>query len=378
MKNGGGVILLVAVTIAILVGAFWIGAPGGDGPLDPESHEPNGTSALVALLEELGAEVEVNATAPGPDTDVTLLLRDRLGSDARVDLRRWVQEGGTLVAADPGSQLTPPYRAEELGDPVLGDSIDPGSVELDPDVCDVGPIDNLSEIEVYAGAVLYDVSLRDESCYGDGDAAYVVATPRGDGTVVALGGTGILLNRSLGDRDNAPLIAALVAPEPGTRVALLDPLAVAPGEEGGDESLWDLVPDGWKLAMLQLGIAFVVYVLWRARRLGRPVDETQPVKVASAELVAAVGGLLERSGSPQHAAEVLRADLRRELAARMGLARNVDPAKLVEILTDRTTLDPARLQAAIGPGPVTTDNDLLAVAQLIDVVRKEVFEHVGS
>jgi hypothetical protein len=130
--------------------------------------------------------------------------------------------------------------------------------------------------------------------------------------------------------------------------------------------------------IVQLLIAGLLYVLWRARRLGKPVEEPQPVKVAASELVAAAGGLLERSGSPQYAADVLRADLRRDLASRLGLSPHLPPDTFTQVVAARTQLDAAQLQAALGPGPVSTDADLVTVARLIDIVRKEVFAHVGS
>ena len=175
------------------------------------------------------------------------------------------------------------------------------------------------------------------------------------------------------------MIAALLAPRDGTRVAVLDPgrpTIAAAGQ--GNKTLWGLVPPGVKLGLLQVGLAFLIYVFWRVRRLGKPVAEPQPVKVAGSELVSAVGGLLERSKSPQHAADVMRADLRRDLILHLGIPHNLADDTLGQVLAARTGLDEARLQAALGPGPVTSDRDLLAVAQLIDYVRKEAFDHVGT
>ncbi|MGH9212298.1 MAG: DUF4350 domain-containing protein [Acidimicrobiales bacterium] len=393
--RGAGI--AIAVLVVLVLGMWLIGSPGGDAPLDPRSHRPSGTSGLVALLRELGATVQLDADVPSPsgpgdspDPDVALVLRDRFDDDQRADLERWVRSGGVLVVVDPGSPLTPSI---ESGDPFIddGDADDPVddlgdddegfgfTVTQGPGVCDIGPLDDpdINQVDIYGGPVLYEVGADDQSCYGDPATAYVVATPAGDGTIVALGGSGIIVNRTLDDRDNAPVIAALLAPRSGTRVSVFDPTAPIPGEEG-DETLWGLVPTGVYRGLAQLGVAFVVYVVWRVRRLGRPVAEPQPVKVAGSELVAAVGGLLERAKSPQHAADVLRLDLRRDLSVHLGLASNLRPETLAGIVAERTTLDAARLQAALGPGPVTTDADLVAVAQLIEIVRQEVLDHVGT
>ena len=76
---------------------------------------------------------------------------------------------------------------------------------------------------------------------------------------------------------------------------------------------------GVRLALWQLVVAFVLLALWRARRLGRPVAEPQPVQLPGAELVVAVGNLLQRAKGRGQAAGLLTDDLRRSLAERLGL-----------------------------------------------------------
>ena len=66
------------------------------------------------------------------------------------------------------------------------------------------------------------------------------------------------------------------------------------------------------------------FALWKGRRLGRPVAETQPVQIAGSELVVAVGNLMQKAGRPEAAASQLRDDLRRDLTSRLGLAAERD------------------------------------------------------
>jgi hypothetical protein len=136
------------------------------------------------------------------------------------------------------------------------------------------------------------------------------------------------------------------------------------------------VPDGVKRAILQLAVAFAIFAVWRARRLGRPVPEPQPVAVAGSELVAAVGNLLDRTRSPVHAAELLRADLRRFLADHLGLPADSPPEVLATVAADRTGVDEARLLWALGPQPITDDAGLVTLARTIDSIREEVLAHV--
>jgi hypothetical protein len=418
--NNRGILLGVAIVAAVVIGLLVFVQPSGGRPLDPRSHEPDGTSALVALARELDVDVALDADSVDDldEADVALVLRDGFDSDLRGDLRDWVEDGGTLVVIDPASSLAPFARFpgdfgdlggdgggdgdgegdDDFGDPAPDqadgdrsddDGDDVGTEEGGHDgkdgafvaagTCDIDALDDsdTDAISVLGGTVRYDVASGAESCFGNADEAYIVAEDQGAGTIVAIGGSGILLNATLDEADNAPVIAALIAPQPG-RLVVFDPYLRAGGPAGDGEGLNDLISPGVKRALVQLGIAFLVYALWKARRLGRPVDEPQPVSVAGSELVSAVGGLLQRSGSPQHAADRLRDDLRRELVSRLGVPPNLPPPALVEVVANRTNIEAGRIGAALGPSPVSNDGELLAVAQLIDAVRKEVFDHVGS
>ena len=382
MSSNRGIFLAVGIVVVVLGGVLLLGRPSSNAPLDPRSHEPSGTSALVRLMRALDVDVEVGVRDTrdlDQETDVVLLLRDRMDSEQRAELVDWVEAGGTLVASDPGSPLTPPLDSLSLGSTDPADFAVDELIETGAGICDIDPLDDeqMDELAVYGGPVAYDLAPDADSCFGSGGSAYIVATDEGSGTVVAIGGSGILINRSLDEADNAPVAAALLAPQPGMRVAVLDPNAPLAGDEG-DRTLRDLISPGVKRAMLQLGLAFLVYVLWRSRRLGKPVPEPQPVAVAGSELVSAVGGLLQRAGSPQHAADLLRDDLRRDLISRLGLPPNLPAPTFIDVVADRTRLDAARIAAALGPSPVSSDGELLTVAQLIDAVRKEVFDHVGS
>ncbi len=208
-----------------------------------------------------------------------------------------------------------------------------------------------------------------ETCFGDGDTAFVAAQAEGDGTVVATGGPEFALNDRLDDRDNAVLAAALLAPTGSEQVQVVE--AVSP-IGGGDETLVELVPDGVWRGLAQLGLAFVLYALWRAIRFGRPVAERQAVAIAGSELVEATGRLLQRTLDPGRAAEVVRADLRRAVARRLGVPRRAGIDGLVDAVSARTGVDEAQARLALGDAPVVTDADLVAVTGAAAEVRQQV------
>ncbi|MGH9244678.1 MAG: DUF4350 domain-containing protein [Acidimicrobiales bacterium] len=353
-----GVVLLVVLA----------GAPNPSAPLSPRSTSMEGTKALVLFLEELGADVEVTRDRPGPGDDVAVVLADDLGDARRDDVRSWVRSGGVLVMADAGSALAAPVDESASEDGFLFLSrFARGTCSIES-LADAETISGVGTNRFDAPASLFEVPDGSASCFGEDDTAFVVAEDEGDGTIVSIGDPDVFSNQNLDEDDNAVLAAAVLAPEGGERVLVLE----APFQER-DTTLVDLIPQNVARAFFQTVIAFGLYALWRARRLGRPVAETQPVDVAGSELVAAVGGLLEVKGAAERAADLLRADLRRYLGVRFGLPPTTPPEVTARVVAERTGANPARVLAALAAAPSTTDAELTDLARLIDAVRQEVF-----
>ena len=349
----------VALGAALLAAVLVVGPPADEGdPLDPRGTGPLGTKALVLLLERMGAEVDITRAAPTADVDVVLVLADDLSERRRDDVRDWVRDGGTLVVTDPSSPLTPfDVQAPATFGPV--------AATLDRR-CEVAALADIDRVDP-AGGVLYDVGDQ-RGCFRRSGGAFVGIAAAGDGTVAAVGGAAAFVNDVIGGSGNARLAAALLAPSPGTRVAVLQP----PRPGGGGKSLWDLVAPNVKQALLQLGVAFLVYALWRARRHGRPVLERQPVDLPGSELVVAVGNLLQQARRRDQAAALLRDDLRRDLAVRLGLGPSATAEAVAEVAAARTGIPSDRLLQALVPSPIAGDAELVAVAQSTEAVRQEV------
>jgi len=353
-----------AIAVAILVGLVLVvivsGGPASrDAPLDPRSDAPLGTSALVALLDRLGARVDLSTGLPGQRDEIALLLDDHLDEQQTIELRTWVRGGGRLVVTDPRSPLVPPPVDQE--DPSDPDTLAPGFCTL-PALVDVHVVDG-------GAAVRYEARGADGSCFGTPGGAFVVRRALGRGDIVSVGGAAFLTNDLLDEQDNAVLAAVLLAPVAGTAVRVVEaPLPAG----GGDKSLGDLIGGGLRRAALQLAVAFVLYALWRAIRLGRPVPEEQAVEVAGSELVSAAGRLLERGKAPGAAAEVLRGGLRRTLRARFGVPADAPPSVLVEVVAARTGAELEQVRLALGDHAVSTDTELVAVASAVASVHQEV------
>ena len=352
--------------VALVVGIAALGGPEDDGPpLDPTSTGPLGTRALVLLLDEAGVDVDVTDEVPRSprDGDVVLVLADALDERGTTELESWVDDGGTLVVADPGSSLVPAAPAGPEG----GLAEATAEPELLPPDCDLPALGSVDEIDHSGG-----VGFRDSDALGcfplDDRRHFLVAASRRRGAVIALGGAGLWVNEVIGRADNAALAIALMAPEEGGRVVLLRP----PTPGGGSTGIGALISSNVKQSLWQLLLAFGVLAFWRARRLGRPVVEEQPVQLSGSELVLAVGNLLQHAKSRDQAASVLRADLRRQLAGLLGLSPLAPAERLAEATAARTGLDAGRVHAALADAPVFTEEQLIDVAQRVDALRQEV------
>lgn len=351
--------LPIALLIAgIVVGALVTGPPGQTGPpLDPASTAADGTRALVDSLRGLGAEVELDAPLPDPQADVALLLTDNLDDDRREDLRAWVRDGGVLVTGDSFSPLTP-----DVAGPAVTGFVSMGIERGD---CALAALDDVDEVEPGQSSVAYEAPPGSAACFSVDGGSWLVAVEEGAGTIVALGGPEVLVNDRLADADHPQLAAVLLAPSAGTRVAFLRP--PRPGE--GEATLGDLLPDRVRFALLQLAVAFIVLAWWRARRLGRVVAEPQPVELPGSELVTAVGNLLQHTGARGRAAGLLREDVRRTLAERLGLPPATPPDQVAAAVTARTGTDREETLGLLTRTEPADDVALVRLAQAAERLR---------
>lgn len=355
-------VLWVALVVVIVV-AFAVVGRGDDRssqPLAPDSTSSSGMRALVLLAESFGADVDVIDGAPAADRTVAFMPSDRFGRTDTSDMRRWIRNGGILVVADPQSSFVPKLGGL-LGSGLVQDNT------LDAGDCSIGALSKAQTVRVDE-AFLYRPPTPSTRCFTVGGDGLIIAIPEGRGTIVAVGGSSLFDNGHLDDADNAVVAVSLLAPKQGTKVAFVR----GPSFGAGDETLWGLIRPGIRYGLLQIGLAFLLFAIWRGRRLGRAVLEIPRIEIEGSEFVEAVGHLLERTNSPAYAASVLRADARRDIARRIGGARADDPESLAAILDVRIGADRNRVRALLTDSPVATDDELVALAQQLHSLRQEV------
>ncbi|WP_422771510.1 DUF4350 domain-containing protein [Plantactinospora sp. WMMC1484] len=261
---------------------------------------------------------------------------------------------------------------------------------------------------------LSQVDDRTDYCYSGG----LARTAQRDGDIVVIGASDPFRNDRLAEWGNAALATGLLGghervvwldlagpepPPPHYRGGGLDPWTSGPDgsetyqgeepEEGdGDPEyeeqaeppprkpdpqgappkprnpLWDALPQWFWAVLVQLALALLVAVLWRARRLGPPVAEPLPVSVPAAETVYGRARLYQRARAYGPAARTLRAAALHRLAQAGNLPADARPDELAAAVAARTGRDAAEVHDLLyGPAP-ETNRELLDLARALDVL----------
>lgn len=302
-------VAVIALVVLAAVVLTVIGTRADRGLLDPDSVEPAGGAALAALLRGQGVRVDVAdrpdaLAATDPATTVVATVPDRL---RRADLDTLARSGARLVLVAPG-----PRVLEALAPGVRPAAPPPGLLTTEgpdpscpvPAAAAAGRVDTDGEV--------YEVAPPAVGCYPQ--AGTVALAVSGRSTVV--GSATPMRNDALDRAGNAALAMRLLGA--GPRLLWYVP-PVLPDASAGPTPLSRLVPPGWLWGGATLLLAGLVTALWRGRRLGPLVDERLPVRVPAAETTRGRAGLYRRLGARGRAAEVLRDDVRRRLAARVGV-----------------------------------------------------------
>lgn len=359
--------LLAAVAVTIMRGSY------RDGPLEPDAPTPQGSRAVVRVLEDLGTDVEVR----------------RHTQDAAEQLRA----GSTVLVTDPGRlssaqlEALQDARADGSGRLVL---LRPDAITLGYFPSTISPADALRERERFTadadcGAAAFGARsaavLGEESeispsrlyrsgagasCFGR-DGAGLVAV---DEDLIVLGSPDVLTNQGVGEADDSALALNLLGAD--GELTWYIPSAADPMAGTGGQSLLDRLPPwagpvaGW----LVLSCALLVLALFP--RLGPVVVEPLPVAVRAQELVLGRARMLQRARASSTAAASLRAAAAARLADRLGLRRATGLDALLAALAPHTRRSPAQLRELLADAPVRTDGELVRLASDLDDLEKEI------
>ena len=368
----GGALLLVVTLLGVL------SATGPGGRLDPDSFAPAGSRAIAEVLRAGGVEVvrvdtvaTARAAAAGGGTLVLpvpqALATSELKQLADLDVRF------VVVGADDNVLTSLGVAAEVSGTT---------GVEQRRPACDLPAATAAGDVDL-GGLTYRGTGDRAIGCYASGGEATLMHLDR----ATLLGSGDLLTNDRLDERGNAALALGLLSGRNSgrgdtvanvERVIWLLPLPGRVVAAGDQPPLSDLVADGVKAGALQLAVVIVVLALWRARRLGRVVEEPLPVVVRASEAVEGRGRLYRATGARGQAAEALRAATRDRLVRRTGSGLATSRPSLVGVLAERTGTDPATLDALLYGAAPADDGALLRLADDLQNLEKALTQEAGS
>jgi hypothetical protein len=210
-------------------------------------------------------------------------------------------------------------------------------------------------------------------CYPIGGAASLVQYPTAGRVVTVLGTGNPLTNGSLARLGNAALALNLLGTHARIVWLVPSPALQATGlPRGGQKSLLSLIPLPAYLVALQLGIAALLAALWRVRRLGPLVPEPLPVVVRASETVEGHAALYRSRRARGRAAAALRTAMLARTLPALGLAPGAPDADVVAALSARSGSAPAQIEAMLFGPPPRDDGALVALADRLDALEKEV------
>jgi hypothetical protein len=321
---------------------------------DPESPAPDGTRALVRVLEAQGVTVTVARDLAAAERALTaspgtLVMRDapELSDDA---LRSLTARARDVVLVEP--------RSRSL-DVLLGGSALAGVVDertVDP-ACDVAAAEAARPARV---GELYLPGDGVTGCY-PADDGFGVLVAGGDGSsVAAVDGVTVLTNRALPLDGNAALAVGLLGRSSSLVWYVPSPEDADTG--AGAPTIGDLTPPWVSPALVLLLIAGLAAALWRGRRFGPLVVERLPVTVRASETTEGRGRLYAASGDAAHALAELRHATRRRLAGLLGLSPRVPAEQLADAVAERVSAERAVVRGILIDDLPRTDRDLVAAS----------------
>ncbi|MEU8373838.1 MULTISPECIES: DUF4350 domain-containing protein [unclassified Micromonospora] len=139
-----------------------------------------------------------------------------------------------------------------------------------------------------------------------------------------------------------------------------------------DHPLLDAFPPWFWALLLQLALAALLTVLWRARRLGPPVTEPLPVEVRAAETALGRARLYQRARARGPAAEILRTATLGRLRGRLDLPATLAPAELAARVAGPAGGTPEQIHELLFGAAPGTDAELLELARSLDRLTRTV------
>lgn len=369
-SNSSNLLILIAavVVVGILIVVLTGRVPRSD-PFRMSSTAPDGYGALSLLLEQHGTKTrDISPTELLQEFDEThyesvglVLPRFSLLHEETVEeLLDHVATGATLIAGEVLGAQEAQYGFQFEDMPInpyreIWPTHDHWSFDISPQelidaeaelvdtlTCDIEELKDLGAIDAF-GSDAFSISETSIGCYGSQGWFYVAQGPLLAGTVITVGSPYLFTNARMQPQKEDGGRAFSNATMALRMLGEFDEIWVI-GEDTGiidlneEESMFDVVPDQAWLTFWCLMVGVVLFVWWKGRRHGAPIEEEQPVEIAGSALVSSIGELRRRKGNASQAAKALRVELRRDLGLRIGLPPNAAVAALIDAISRQTTM----------------------------------------
>jgi len=349
---GAGLALLIAANLVLERIDELTGSPGGPTSSSYATGQ-DGLAAYADLLRRTGHRITRLRVPPGEgtgDLSATLVVLDPpfLESDDRRALRRFVEDGGRLIAGG----ANPVWIQSLLDDPPAWSGAGAGRAAP---IAPVPEVAGLEDVRA-AGKGSWEDAGGSLPVLAGGERTLLTVADVGRGRVLLVADSSILQNRLLAEGDNAALGLALAGgPE--------RPVKFAESVHGfGEASGIDAIPRGWLWTLGGLVLAALVWMLARGRRLGPPERERRVLAPPRRAFVESLGVVLAKTRSPRAGAMPVQAAARARIAARAGLAPGAGDED-VRRAGARLGLEPDEIDAVLLP--VRDRENLLAAGRAL-------------
>jgi hypothetical protein len=368
-RSARGPLLVVLAIVVTGVALAALSATGSGGRLDPDSYQAAGSRAVAEVLRDQGIPVTrtgtLDAVADAADASTTVVVPFPQGLAA--------SELEALADLDAALLLVGPDQAtlDTLELPVeQGPAVD---VERRQPACELPLAERAGEVDL--GGITYTTEAgRSTGCYASSGRATLLRLPAQDVTI--LGAGELLTNSRVSRRGNAALALGLL----GERDAVVWflPRAGRPLPTGEQRPLRDLIADELEVGALWLLVTAGVLALWRARRLGRVVEEPLPVVVRAAEAVEGRGRLYRAADARGTAAESLRTATRDRVARRVALPPSAPREEVVAVVAARTGSATPMIDSLLYGGPPPDDAALVRLAGDLRTLESSLTQEVAG
>lgn len=361
------------VAIAVLVGLaalYYALAQGADDgrALSPENPAPEGAQAVARVLGDHGVTVEqprdldaALATLAASGGHSTLLLHDPQAYLGRDQLARLARASRHTVLVTPGS---PQLRAFAPGIHPAGVVPEDAASPVDAG-CALPAVAQTRNAA--AGGKMYRATTGCFAYPTSAGPAYGYAV---EGTTTVLGNPGYLANGGVLAFDHAPLALRTLGTEP--TLVWYQPTIADHVSTGPAASPFELLP-GWVSPALGWLMVFgVLAICWRARRDGPLVPEPLPVVVPASETAEGRARLYRDGHAVGAAVAALRSASLARLAAHLRLGHGSSADSIVATAARESGIPGPRLRRLYFPDQVATEATLVAWAQELHTVEKEI------